>query len=123
MRTLDRILQRWRIARAIPYVRPGDRLLDIGCFDTSLIDRVNGRIRSAVGIDPLAEPHRSADGRVEFMRGTTPGDVTFPADSFDCITMLAVFEHVPQREALAAECFRLLSPGGRVVLTVPHKNV
>lgn len=121
MRALDRLLQRWRIARAVPWVREGDRLLDVGCFDRTLLDRVAGRIASGVGVDPLAEP--SETGNVRVLRGRFPEDIGLPEGSFDCITMLAVFEHAERPDALAAECHRLLGPGGRAVLTVPHPAV
>ncbi|MFN0131594.1 MAG: class I SAM-dependent methyltransferase [Phycisphaerales bacterium] len=120
MRTLDRILQRWRIGKAWPFIPPGGALLDIGCFDDSLLRRAAPRVARAVGVDPLAEPRR--DGNIEILRGGVPG-VELAAGTFDCITMLAVLEHIPDRESLARECARLLKPGGRIVITVPKPAV
>jgi 2-polyprenyl-3-methyl-5-hydroxy-6-metoxy-1,4-benzoquinol methylase len=121
VRAVDRLLQEWRIAVAIPYVQAGDRLLDIGCFDGALIDRVLPRIASAVGIDPLATPRQN--GKVTIIRGTVPGDVPLPAQSFDCITMLATLEHVEDPATLGRACRDLLKPGGRLIVTVPHPLV
>lgn len=106
---------------ALPHVRPRDRLLDIGCFDRSLIDQALDRIDSAVGVDATLEPAR--DGRVELRRGYFPQDVDLEPGDFDCITALAVLEHVEDPAAFAAACQRALAPGGRVVLTVPHPLV
>ena len=102
-------------------MRPGDRLLDLGCFDRTLLERVAPRVKHAAGIDPLATPW--SEGKIEIVRGTIPGDHPFAEDSFDAITMLAVLEHIQDKHALAAECFRLLSPGGRVIITVPRPAV
>lgn len=121
MRAVDRLLRRWRIARAVDWVRAGDRLLDVGCFDRSLIDLVGERIESAVGIDGVAEP--SNEGRVRIERGFFPKDLEAEPESFDCITALAVLEHVHEPGEFAEACHRLLAPGGRVVLTVPHPFV
>lgn len=121
MKPIDRWLQRWRIAKALPFVRPGDRLLDVGCYDRSLIDRALPRIERAVGIDLEAAPSRG--DRVEILRGAFPGGHRFEDGAFDCITMLAVLEHVDAPEALARECARVLAPGGRLVVTVPHPFV
>lgn len=121
MRAVDRLLQRWRIRKAVPYVRAGDRLLDIGCFDGALIDAVLPRIASAVGIDPLATPAQR--DKVTILRGTVPGDERLAPESFDCITMLAMLEHVDDPTGLSRACYDLLKPGGRVVLTVPHPSV
>jgi len=121
MKALDRFLQKWRIRVALPFIRQGDRLLDIGCYDRSLIDRALPRISSAVGID--SEIVASRDDRVEILQGSFPTAQLFEEDSFDCITMLAVLEHVEEPAALAAECQRILVPGGRLILTVPHPAV
>ncbi len=121
MKALDRLLQRWRIGVALPFIRSGDRLLDVGCYDRSLIDRVLPRISSAVGID--SEIVASRDERVEILEGSFPTDHPFENASFDCIVMLAVLEHVEDPAALAAECERVLAPGGRLILTVPHPVV
>lgn len=121
MKLVDRILQRWRIRKASPFIRRGDRLLDVGCFDTSLIDAVRPRIASAAGIDPLAEPV-TRDG-ITIHRGAIPGTHPFGPGEFDAITMLAVLEHIQDTDGLARECFRLLSPRGRVIITVPSPGV
>ena len=121
MTWLDRLIRDWRIAQAEPYVRDGERVLDIGCLDQTLLRRVAGRVRQAVGVDPLAEPEEK--GNIRILKGVVPGSVVLPAGSFDCITMLAVLEHIPDTEGVARECARLLAPGGRVVITVPVAQV
>ena len=121
MKAIDRLLQRWRMRRAAGWIRPGDRLLDVGCFDRTLATVLAGRVGHVTGVDPAAEPFRG-DG-VEIHRGTVPGEPRLPSASFDCITLLAVLEHVADPDALGRECFRLLRPGGRVVATVPHPFV
>lgn len=121
MRAVDRILQRWRIREASPYVRHGDRLLDIGCYDAALINEVLPRVTAAVGVDPLV-PAR-CNGNVTILQGTFPGELPLDPESFDCITMLALIEHVEDPVALSRACARLLKPGGRIVMTVPHPLV
>ena len=118
MRALDRWLRRWRIRMAERYVRPGDRLLDIGCHDGAFIESVRARVSAAVGIDPLATPMRN--GRATILRAVFPEEARLEPESFDCVTMLATLEHIGDPAAVCRECFRLLTPGGRLVLTVPH---
>lgn len=121
MKPLDRLLQAWRIRMALPHIRSGDRLLDIGCLDRRLIDRALARVEHAVGIDPAIEPLQS--DRFELQSGRFPGELNAEPERFDCITALAVLEHVDDPEGFARACFALLSPGGRVVLTIPHPAV
>ncbi len=106
---------------ATPFIRSGDRLLDIGCYDRSLIDSVRTQISSAVGIDSNALPDLGE--RVEIIQGHFPDEHRFDDAAFDSITLLAVLEHVDDPAALATECERILAPGGRLILTVPHPMV
>lgn len=121
MRALDRFLQRRRAAVAEGWIPSGARLLDVGCYDDTLLARVRGRVQSATGIDPAATPRR--EGNLEILRGRVPGEPRLPAGGFDCVSALAVAEHVADPEAFAREVFRLLAPGGRAVLTAPHRLV
>lgn len=125
MKPLDRFLQDLRIRQALPFIREGEALLDIGCFDRVLLERVSARVSRAVGIDPLATEY--SRGNVQIHRGLVgsgkPGEHPFGPASFDCITLLAVLEHIPDTPAIARECARLLRPNGRVIITVPHPRV
>ena len=121
MRWLDRLLQRWRIEKAVAHVHAGDRLLDVGCHEGELFERVAGRIGVATGVDPVAAPREGVGVRI--VRGVFPGDFAPEPGSIDCITALAVLEHVPDPPGFARACAAALAPGGRVVLTVPHPFV
>ena len=43
----------------------------------------------------------------------------FPDESFDVVFAMDVLEHIPDHKKAYAEIFRLLKPGGHVVITVP----
>jgi SAM-dependent methyltransferase len=43
----------------------------------------------------------------------------FEADSFDAITALDVIEHNEDDLAILADSFRILKPGGHIIITVP----
>ena len=122
MKTLDRILQNWRIDKVRPYLRPGARVLDIGCADGALFRRQPG-LGAYVGMDPaLAQPRDEPP--VRLIRGVFPDDLP-GREPFDAITMLAVLEHIPpaQYERLARECAAHLKPGGYLLITVPSALV
>lgn len=121
MKFLDCKIRDIRLAKARRFLRPGDRLLDVGCFDRTFVDQAAPMVKSVAGIDPLAEP--SNDPKIRIVRGSLPGDHPFQEGEFDCITILAVFEHIQDKEAFAKECSRLLAPGGRVIATIPHPFV
>ncbi len=123
MKTLDRILQRLRIAKVRRYIPKGARVLDVGCADGALFRQLKSRIGEGVGIDPDLE--RSVDmDHCKLITGWFPQDLP-EARPFDVITMLAVLEHVPpeQQPPAAMECARLLKPGGYLLITVPSPMV
>ena len=97
-------------------------MLDVGCADGALFDRLRDQIAGGVGIDPDAEPTAVRDG-VRLMRGLFPDDA--PDERFDAITMLAVIEHLPASSypAVGDVAARLLGEGGRLIATVPEPTV
>jgi 2-polyprenyl-3-methyl-5-hydroxy-6-metoxy-1,4-benzoquinol methylase len=123
MKTVDRILQQWRIDKVRPYVSQGARVLDLGCADGALYQRLQATVGEVVGIDPTLD-HNVVMGRCRLIAGRFPKDLP-DTEPFDAITMLAVLEHIPldEQPGLAAECARRLRPGGHLIITVPSPVV
>lgn len=124
MKYLDRVLQRWRISEAAAFVRPGDRLLDIGTADGALFRLVRG-LGESVGVDPdLNSQSPPALPNVRFYSGHFPDALPGPM-RFDVITLLTVLEHIPPEEQspLAKAAAAHLVPGGRLVISVPSPAV
>jgi SAM-dependent methyltransferase len=117
MRCIDRVLQDWRARKARPWIREGAQVLDIGCHQGEFLSSLGERIGPSVGLDPLAVPETTPRYRLltELFKPPMP----FPDGSFDAVVMLATLEHIRDKEPLAHECWRLLRPGGRVIITVP----
>lgn len=123
MKFLDRVLQRWRIAKASPYIASGACVLDVGASDGSLFQALP-RIGEYVGIDPdLGE--EVIEARFKLLRGIFPDRLADDQRKFDVITMLAVLEHIPPPQAaeLGKACAQYLKPGGKLVITVPSPFV
>jgi 2-polyprenyl-3-methyl-5-hydroxy-6-metoxy-1,4-benzoquinol methylase len=123
MRQLDRQLQRMRIARVLPYIKPGARVLDIGCADGALYRRAPALSRY-VGVDPEA-PADAPGPNARFVQSTFPAPAIGDHEQFDVIAALAVLEHIP-REAqtgFATACAGHLSANGYLVISVPSPAV
>jgi SAM-dependent methyltransferase len=122
MKALDRFIQGRRIAQVRPYIKPGARVLDIGCADGVLFRRIAG-LGDYTGVDPtLAAPEDRPHFRT--FRGTFPEALPDSAP-FDTITLLAVLEHIPtaQLRRFANACATHLKPGGYLLVTVPSPLV
>ena len=93
MKSIDRLLQRWRIAKARRFIKPGARILDIGSAEGALFRQLKISGAHGMGIDPTLKSNSDANG-VPLIAGFFPKDL--PATGpFDVITMLAVLEHFP----------------------------
>lgn len=117
MTKLDLFIQRWRIDVARSFLRPGARVLDLGCADGALFKQI-AEI-SGIGLDPtLARAIELPNARL--LPGKFPDDLGSESE-FDAITMLAVLEHLPRtvQEELEPNCHRILKTSGRVIITVP----
>jgi ubiquinone/menaquinone biosynthesis C-methylase UbiE len=122
MRLVDRLLQTWRIRIASKMIYRGDKVLDIGCYQGEFLNYVEERISLGIGYDPLADETIKSD-KIKIFPVSFKEPLPFPSQFFDSIVMLAVIEHISDRESIARECYRLLKPGGRIVITVPQPTV
>jgi len=117
MRFIDRLLQNWRARKARPWIPPGAAVLDVGCHQGEFLRSLGERIGPSIGFDPLASPAEA--GRFRLVPEVLWLPAPFPDGSFDAVVMLATLEHIRDKDPLARECYRLLRPGGRVIITVP----
>jgi SAM-dependent methyltransferase len=115
-------------------LRPGDRVLDLGCgFGRHAFEaaRRGGRVMAAdlAGAE-LKEVRATfeamgdaaeADAAAAYAGGaqTDATHLAFATGAFDRVIASEVMEHVPDDAAAAAELARVLRPGGTLAVTVP----
>ena len=111
-----------RRAMLLSEVRPGERVLDLGCG----AGRFVAALRDA-GADPVGV--ELAEAALERARANVPGadlrlvepDGSLPLEhaSVDLVWCSEVLEHVAETEHVLLEMRRVLRPGGRALITVP----
>lgn len=123
MKFLDRVLQHWRTSKAIKYINPQSEVLDIGCYDAIVFEKLGKNLKYGVGIDPLIAPLQKTN--YELRKGYFPQDLDLNHQTFDAITLTAVLEHIPMDviENFAANCVKHLNSGGIIAITVPDPKV
>jgi SAM-dependent methyltransferase len=97
----------------------GLRVLDVGCGAGNMIHHLSryGQVKG-VEIDP--RPIAVARQRgYEVEQGDATQPLPFESGSFDLVAALDLIEHNEDDMAILRECYRLLNPGGHVVITVP----
>jgi arsenite methyltransferase len=103
---------------------PGEHVLDLGCgagTDTLVAAQMVGPTGRVTGIDMTREMLSRARAAAAAMGATNAvfveGDVEqlpFPAESFDVAISNGVIDLIPDKDAVFAEIFRVLRPGGRL---------
>ncbi|HEY3317434.1 MAG TPA: class I SAM-dependent methyltransferase [Coriobacteriia bacterium] len=98
----------------------GGRVLDFGC-GTGHMGAVLARYGSLFGVEASAEAlGRGAYGDYESVTRAEDLDAPgFPSGPFTLISCLDVLEHVEDDADLLARLTRMLTPGGRIVVSVP----
>jgi arsenite methyltransferase len=103
---------------------PGEHVLDLGCgagTDTLVAAQMVAPAGRVTGIDMTPEMLSKAQAAAAAMGATNvdfvEGDVEqlpFPAESFDVAISNGVIDLIPDKDAVFAELFRVLRPGGRL---------
>lgn len=109
---------------ALRWLKPrrGERILDIGCGEGTYDYRVALRGARVFGFDlNRHQLRRAAASHKTSSTGFFCADASaFPLRSgqFDTVMSLCVFEHLPDDRQTLREMWRVLRPGGRILLTL-----
>jgi glycosyltransferase involved in cell wall biosynthesis len=112
---LQRYWQRRRHRITTSWARGSDRVLDIGCGSSVIIQSLNNAVGMDVSMGKLRFLRRRG---IELVRGSAFA-LPFKDAIFDCIISSQVIEHIPYDAALFREIERLLQPGGRLIIGTP----
>lgn len=106
----------------------GGRFLDAGCGTGDFVPDLLARGDEVCAVDFAEEMVEQAErriganghqGRVRFSVGDVC-NLAFPADHFDGIIGVGLIEYITDYSAAFREMFRVLKPGGILVVTVPN---
>lgn len=100
------------LENAISGYAKGD-VLDIGCGNKPYLPLFDGKISSYVGCDII----QSDKHLVDIISPAT--DIPLPDNSKDTVFTTQVIEHVADHRKLLAEAYRILKPGGYLILSGP----
>lgn len=101
------------------WIPDGARVLDLRCHNGEFLRSLSDSIGPSVGFDPRAQPEVNSHFEIVPERFTPPSPYADAA--FDVVVLPGGVESTGTTDALLDEYYRLLRPGGRVILTLPSR--
>lgn len=98
-------LEEERLAAVFPVIQ--GNLLDIGAGTNNLVRQYG----NGIGVDVY-------DWGNDVLVVENSSELPFESAYFDTITLIACLNHIPYRQSVLVEAFRLLKPGGKLVITM-----
>ena len=125
--------QRYRVRKVLELCppQPTERVLDLGCGWGTIAFALGPKVREVVGLDFSERAITECNARLDafglhnvFFRVGDARATGLPAGSFDAVFAADLFEHIypDDSEAVAAEAFRVLKPGGRFAVWTPCRS-
>jgi 2-polyprenyl-3-methyl-5-hydroxy-6-metoxy-1,4-benzoquinol methylase len=108
----------------IARLKSNGNLLDVGCSTGLFLDEVRRHgTWNVSGVEPVAAAAKYARQQLHLpvLIGTLV-EAAFPDSYFDVITLWDVLEHTPNPQSILREIYRILRPGGWVVIKAPDPN-
>lgn len=98
-------------------------IADIGCgpyavFQTYLSEK-GIKIKNYIGIDPLINNNLKESYGIKLIRKPFNNLLPLKTNSVDFAVAHAVLEHVDKPKKLLLEMYRIVKPGGKILLTTP----
>ena len=114
-----------RLLKAYIAAKPwvSGKLLEIGCGEGRGVEELLPLADSYLGLDKIGEVITMLQEKhpgVEFQQAVIPPFSGFPDNTYDTIVSFQVIEHIPDDRLFLQEIYRMLKPGGKVVISTPN---
>ena len=113
--------EKWEFLEAVKHVRPGDRVLDVGCGSGAFLALAMANGAEVQGIETSEAGRRAAEARgFQVSREAVSVFAEANRGAFEVVTAFQVLEHVPLVQQFLQCLLSLLRPGGRLIVAVPN---
>ncbi len=95
----------------------GENVLEVGCHDGFLLSQIPSKRKVGIDLEPI-----KVFPRIEYLEGDFLKH-DFNGENFDLVISIEVLEHVEDPEKFMQNLDKVISKGGRALLSVPSKNI
>jgi SAM-dependent methyltransferase len=114
----DKLIAGMRFSQTVSRIPDGAVVCDLGCgFDGAFLRALSGRIAAGYGFDQKVS--EGEFGNVKLATANLGDGIPIPKNTVDCVTMLALLEHLDEPAKLLSEAHRILKAGGTIIATTP----
>ena len=114
-----------RVEAVMHSVDGGDSVLDVGCGNGLLLYQLRNQFKNLVGLEYSA--HRLEQAKLNLsdnnflpVLGSAEDMNEIISGSIDCVVSADTIEHIPDVYPASVELFRVLRPGGTLVINTPN---
>lgn len=116
---LDKFIGQLRFKKIINKIPEGTRVLDLGCGLNGLfLQKIQSTVNEGTGID-LEINDNFENNKIKLISHNLDNTLPLQDNYFDIVTSLANLEHLNKPELVLQEIYRVLKPGGLLLLTTP----
>lgn len=114
----QRSWQRKRYHALVGMSRDCDRILDVGCGSSQVLEGLPQADACDVRLNKL----RYKRGRSRPLVRASVFDLPYPSNAYDAVIFSQVIEHLPRDPKILSEIVRVCKPGGHVIVGTPDYN-
>jgi methionine biosynthesis protein MetW len=112
---------KWRIAQCLKLIGKNKKVLDIGCYDGFITEKIKNYGNEVTGIELSKEGAKICRSRgIECVEQDLESKFPFEDNSFDVVFGGEIIEHIFDTDKLLQEIKRILKPNGHIVLSTPN---
>lgn len=117
---LDLVIQNWRTHTISSHVPNQSIVVDLGCgWNGETLINLKDRVAKGVGIDLAVNPKGNDNPHIKLLAGRVDQSLKLPDQSATVVLATAIIEHVDHPDVFVNEAYRILKPGGKLLITTP----
>lgn len=98
-------------------------ILEIGCGEGYGIKWLAPKAKRYVALDKHIPVNQKNFEQVEFIQTEVPWLKEMQSNQFDVVICFQLIEHIQEDNILLSEIFRVLKPGGKLLMTTPNRSM